>query len=65
MKVIKKAIEREDLMKEVTCRCGALLGVTPGDLELDRDGDYGFRCPECCSFMCMKPWWREEKKRSY
>ncbi len=65
MKVIKKAIEREDLMKEVTCQCGALLGVTPGDLKRDRDGEYRFVCPECSYSTFMRPWWWEEKKWMY
>ncbi len=64
MKVIKKAVEREDLMKEVTCYCGALLGVTPGDLKADSDGDHYFRCPECSGCTHMRPWWRGEAARA-
>ncbi len=66
MKVLKKAKDREDLMLEVTCYgCGALLGVTPGDVRMRRDGDgYFFDCPECGHTASVKPWWREAEHGS-
>ena len=64
MKVLKRATEREDLTKEFTCDCGALLAVTPGDIRTEHDGGgHYFKCPECSGLTWVKPWWHTERNR--
>lgn len=65
MKIVKKPVDREDLTREFTCDCGALLGVSPGDVQSSSGMDYGggydtsyyFTGPLCQKTTSVARWW--------